>query len=160
LIGAPMRRPIIDRLLVFALCLPFVQCVWRRTIVTRPAVTVKVLDAAGTPVPGAQVFVYWWSYPHRQMHDKFVETSGSDGVAVFRGASKGETIAPLCMHGVPQHEHTVCVDVPGKGYGSKELERSGESITIQLVADPGSGCAPLIERTARSERAARARNAE
>lgn len=121
------------------LCLPFVQCVWRRTIVTRPAVTVNVVDANGAPVAGAEVVVWWWSYPYRQVHERYVATSGADGRAVFASASKGETIAPLCMHGVPQHEHTVCVDVPGKGHGEVELEKSGQTVTIELAPGPADG---------------------
>jgi hypothetical protein len=131
------------RVLVVAVCLPFVHCIWRRTVVTRPEVTVAVVDAAGAPVAGAPVIVYWWSYPHRVLHDRYVATTGPDGRATFAGASKRETIAPLCMHGVPQHEHTVCVAVPGKGHGEVELERSGQTVTVTLASGPAGRCAEL-----------------
>jgi hypothetical protein len=136
-----MRRPWRFRLLVFALCLPFVQCVWRRTVTTQPAVMVKVVDATGAPVAGAEVVVWWWSYPHTVVHERYAATAGPDGTVAFAGASKGETIAPLCMHGVPQHEHTVCVDVAGKGRGVVELERSGQTVTVTLqpAADAAGG---------------------
>ena len=143
------RRPFAFRITVLVLCLPFVQCVWRRTIVTRPAVTVAVVDAGGAPVAGAEVVVWWWSYPYSMVHERYVATSGADGRAVFEGASKGETIAPLCMHGVPQHEHTVCVDVPGKGHGAAELEKSGETVTIKLAPGPADGhCADFARERA------------
>jgi hypothetical protein len=130
--------------MIAALCLPFVQCIWRRTVTTRPAVEVRVVDAAGAPVDGAEVVVWWWSYPHSVVHDRFVVTAGADGRAVFEGASKRETIAPLCMHGVPQHVHTVCVDVPGRGHGTVQLERSGETVTVTLAPGPADGrCAEL-----------------
>ncbi|MBZ0234011.1 MAG: hypothetical protein K8M05_16905 [Deltaproteobacteria bacterium] len=143
------RQAFLFRASVIALCLPFVQCVWRRTVTTRPAVTVVVVDAAGAPVAGAEVVIVWWSYPHRRVHDRYVVTSGADGRAVFAGASRRETIAPLCMHGVPQHEHSVCVDVPGKGHGEVELERSGEVVTIALEPGPADGrCAELARERA------------
>ncbi|HUQ04547.1 MAG TPA: hypothetical protein VM261_18730 [Kofleriaceae bacterium] len=140
------RRFWINRLLVLSLCLPFVQCIWRRTVTTQPAVTVKVVDAAGAPVAGAEVVVWWWSYPHSVVHERYAASSGADGSAVFAGASKGETIAPLCMHGVPQHEHTVCVDVAGKGRGVVELEKSGETVTITLQPADAGGAPPANGR--------------
>ncbi|MBE7451519.1 MAG: hypothetical protein HS111_22270 [Kofleriaceae bacterium] len=128
-------RPWRHRLLVLALCLPFVQCLWRRTVTTRPAATVTVVDADGRPVGGAEVVVYWWSYPHRRLHERFVERTGADGRAAFAGARRRETIAPLCMHGVPQHQHTVCVDVPGRGVGTAALERDGDEVVVTLAPD-------------------------
>jgi hypothetical protein len=140
--------------MVAFLCLPFVQCIWRRTVTTRPAVEVRVVDAAGAPVGGAEVVVWWWSYPHSVVHDRFVVTAGADGRAVFEGANKRETIAPLCMHGVPQHEHTVCVDVPGRGHGTVQLERSGETVTVTLAPGPADGrCAEFARERAAAEAA-------
>lgn len=137
--------------MVVVACLPFVQCVWRRTVTTRPAVEVTVVDATGAPVAGAEVVVWWWSYPHTMVHEKYVATAGPDGKAVFTRQSKGETIAPLCMHGVPQHEHTVCVDVPGKGHGEIELERSGEQVTVRLEPGPANGRCVTLENKKRVE---------
>ncbi len=137
----------LDRLLLLAVCVPFVHCIWRRTVVTRPAVTVLVIDAAGAPVSGAKVVVYWWSYPHHQLHEHYVATAGPDGQAAFTGASKRETIAPLCIHGVPQHEHTVCASAAGKGHGGAELERSGQTVTIRLAEGGATGdCARFTSR--------------
>lgn len=128
------------RVAIVVVCAPFMFCVWRRSVVTEPALTARVVDAAGAPVPGAEVVVYWWSYPHHQLRGRFAQVADADGRVAFAGASRGETILPLCMHGVPQHEHTVCVTVPGKGQAGLALERSGQSVTLTLGPAPYTDC--------------------
>ncbi len=133
-----------------AACAPFVHCVTRRTVVTRPAVTVTVVDASGAPVADASVTIYWWSYPHRVLHERYDATTGPEGQTAFTRATKRETVTPMCMHGVPQHAHTVCVTAAGKGEGELELARGADAVTVTLAAGPASGCARLAADHARA----------
>lgn len=84
----------------------------RRDFVRRPDVDVVATGPEG-PVEGARVTHTWWSHPHSQVHDEAMSVTGADGRIRLELEIEEETIMPLCMHGVPGHHHTVCVEADG-----------------------------------------------
>lgn len=133
--GATVRT----RLLLIALCAPLAMCTSHRTVVTRPGLTVAVVDAAGAPIPGAAVVLHWWSYPYGRLQQSFPYTADAAGRVAMPPASRDEEIAPLCMHGVPEHHHTLCVGAPGHGWTELVLER--DAPPARTVALPGGAYA-------------------
>lgn len=122
-----------DRVAIIALCAPFAFCVKHRTVVTRPGLSVTVVDAAGAPVAGADVFVHWWSYPHARLEETHRFTTDATGAVVTTEATRSERIAPFCMHGVPEHHYTLCAGSPDRGWTAVEIEPGAAApLTVTL----------------------------
>ena len=134
------------RATVVLLCAPFAYCATRRTVVARPAVTIVVVDERGAPVAGAEVVVHWWSYPHRRLHESFAMATGPDGQVTPNADERRETIHPFCMHGVPQHEHTICAGAPGKGWASAQLPDGAQTLTLTLRGGAYAGECASFDR--------------
>jgi hypothetical protein len=123
-----------------AMCLPFVWCVQSRRVVTLPQLDVTVVAADGTPVPGATVFVHWWSYPHARLEQTHRLTADAQGRVTTAEATRSESVMPLCMHGVPEHHYTLCAGVAGKGWRAMPLEAKPTApIRLQLTGDAYDG---------------------
>ncbi|MBP6628737.1 MAG: carboxypeptidase regulatory-like domain-containing protein [Kofleriaceae bacterium] len=102
-----------------------------RTVVTRPGLVVTVTDAQGAPVPGAHVMLVHWSYPYARIDHHFGGVADDTGRFRADEVREDERIAPLCMHGVPEHHYTVCAGVPGRGLAVVPW-KPGEPATIAL----------------------------
>lgn len=85
-----------------------------RDITRTPGATLRVVEEeTGRPLDRTKVVFAWWSHPHHHAHDRFAhETDSQGGIHVTR-EGVGERIAPLCMHGVPQHVWELCVSREG-----------------------------------------------
>ena len=121
---------------VGALALPFVGC--NRSFVVQPELDVLVRSADG-PLNMAEVEHVWWSDPHGNVHATSTDPVRSDGRIVFAKRHEQERVMPLCMHGVPFHQHQFCVDAPGYqpvGFLVRDLELP---VTGEIVLEPGEG---------------------
>ena len=119
-----------------AIALPFIGC--NRTFVAQPAVDIAVGTADG-PVTTGEVEHVWWSDPHSVVHATDLQPIRPDGRIVFTKRHEEERVMPLCMHGVPFHQHQVCVDAEGYqpvGFIVSDLELP---VTGEIVLEPGEG---------------------
>jgi hypothetical protein len=125
------------------------DCTKTRAVIERPGLTVRVVDASGAPIAGASVVVSHWSLPHRKLHRAEVFTADAGGQIVTVREDGEETIAPLCMHGVPSHGYTVCAAGPN-GLAAVNWN-DGDATTIELRLDPSRDgrCEDVPERDAR-----------
>lgn len=118
------------------IALPFIGC--NRTFVVQPAVDVVVASAEG-PLADASAEHVWWSDPHSTVHSTTTRAVASDGRFVLQKLNDQERIMPLCMHGVPFHQHQFCVDAPGYrpvGFIVRDAELP---VTGTIVLEPGEG---------------------
>lgn len=114
--------------------LPFVP--WPRDFVRQPDVDVVVVGEDG-PIEGARVTHTWWSHPHSQVHAEDISVTGADGRIRTELETEGETILPLCMHGVPEHHHTVCVEADGYRPVAFEMHAVKQPVRGELSMDKG-----------------------
>lgn len=124
---------------IVALGLGLAACI-PRTIVTQPALRVTVVDSAGAPVPGAEVVVHWWSAPYGRLEQSFPFVADAAGTVAAPKRTRRETVAPLCMHGVPAHHYRLCAGAAGSGFTETEIDPvSGGSLTITLPGGTYAG---------------------
>lgn len=102
-----------------------------RTVVTQPGLVVTVTDEQGVPVPGARVMLVHWSYPHARIDHHVAGVADAAGRFRTDEVRQDERIAPLCMHGVPEHHYTVCAGVPGRGVAVLAW-KPGEPAALEL----------------------------
>jgi hypothetical protein len=122
------------RIAIVATCVPLVWCVQSRRLVTLPAAEITVVDAAGQPLAGAAVRIHWWSYPHARLEQTHRFTAGADGRVVTTEQARRESVAPLCMHGVPEHHYTVCAGAPDHGWRAVEIDATPTApVRLQLT---------------------------
>lgn len=101
--------------------------------VTTPQMTLTVVDEEGVPVEGALVTVEHRTEPHGQLHARTELRTGPGGSLVTRLETEVERILPLCMHGVPQHRHFVCIAQAGAQPVLLEVE-STDALIVATVA--------------------------
>lgn len=119
-----------------AVALPFVGC--SRTFVVQPAVDVVVVSAEG-PVGGASVEHVWWSNPHHTVHSTSTHAVAADGRFELTKRLEEERIMPLCMHGVPEHEHQFCVEAEGYRPIGFIVRDHTAVVTGEVILEPGEG---------------------
>jgi hypothetical protein len=123
--------------LAAVLAVGFVCCTQTRRTVTQPHLVVNVRDAAGHPVPSAQVLLYYWSYPYAQVNRVTRLTTDAQGRLVLEERTENETVMPFCMHGVPEHHHTVCA-AGRTGWSQAQVEGQSE-LTLTLAGGTYAG---------------------
>lgn len=119
-----------------AIALPFVGC--NRTFVSQPAIDVVVGSADG-PLADADAEHVWWSDPHAVVHSTTTRPVASDGRFRLEKLHDQERVMPLCMHGVPFHQHQFCVDAPGYrpvGFIVRDVELP---VTGEIILESGEG---------------------
>lgn len=114
--------------------IPFVP--WPRTFVRQPDVDVVVTGPEG-PIEGARVTHTWWSHPHSQVRDEATTITGAGGRLRLQLETEEETIMPLCMHGVPEHHHTVCVEAEGYRPVAFEMHAAETPVRGELTMREG-----------------------
>jgi len=121
---------------VSAVALPLVGC--SRTFVVEPAVDVVVVSAEG-PLSSATVEHVWWSSPHGMVHSTSTYPVAPNGRFELAKRLEEERIMPLCMHGVPEHEHQFCVEAEGYRPVGFIVRDHTLPVTGELVLEPGEG---------------------
>lgn len=116
--------------------LPFIGC--SREFVRQPDVNIVVAGTEG-PVAGALVEQVWWSDPHGVVHSTTTHTTSPDGRIVLRKQHEEERIMPLCMHGVPFHQHQFCFDAEGYKPVGLLVRDHEQSVSGEIILEPGEG---------------------
>jgi hypothetical protein len=105
-----------------------------RTVVENPKLVIDVVGPDGKPVPSARVVVAHLSHPHSRFEGSQEYTAGPTGRVSTDEKLGSERIAPLCMHGVPQHFYVVCASGPG---GSAYMQWNlDDKRQLELRLDP------------------------
>jgi len=109
-----------------------------RARVVQPAADISTRSAAG-PLTEATVEHVWWSSPHGMVHQTTshdVDDSGRLELSLLRDT---ERIMPLCMHGVPEYHHQLCVDAEGYRPVGLVVRDDHLPVTGELELEPGEG---------------------
>lgn len=133
---------------LLALATGLMFCMTRRAV-TQPKLRLQVVDAAGRPVAMADVALHWWSYPYGRLRRTTHFTTDARGLLALDEQLERETVLPFCMHGVPEHHHTVCAGAKGRGWLSYQLPSGYVDLTIRLTGGAYSGECQDFERTGR-----------
>lgn len=113
-----------------------------REVVTQPGVSVVVRDATGS-IEGAKVTWFWSSDPHNRFEGSGSAITDGRGAAAFEKQVSTERVMPLCMHGVPFHNMSVCVESPGHrsvAFALVDLAAQTDA-TVTLEAGESTPCA-------------------
>lgn len=121
---------------VGAIGLSFTGCT--RARVVQPAVDISIRSERG-PLSGATVEHVWWSNPHGVVHQTSSHSVGANGRFELSRLRDTERVMPLCMHGVPEHEHQLCVDAEGYSPVGFIVRDHGLPVTGALELEPGEG---------------------
>jgi hypothetical protein len=121
---------------ISAIALPFVGC--SRDFVVQPAVDVVARSAEG-PLSDASVEHVWWSNPHGKVHGTASHPVAPDGRLELTKRLDEERIMPLCMHGVPEHQHQFCVEAEGFRPIGFIVRDHTLPVTGEIVLEPGEG---------------------
>lgn len=121
---------------VGAIGLAFTGCTRGRVL--QPAVEVSVRSARG-PLRSATVEHVWWSNPHGTVHETSSHSVDDSGRLELSLITDTERIMPLCMHGVPEHQHQLCVDAEGYRPIGLIVRDHRVPVTGELELDPGEG---------------------
>jgi hypothetical protein len=108
-----------------------------RTVIERPKLAISVVGPDGKPVPNAQIILAHLSYPHTRLESSEPFTTDDKGRIDTVEKLGSETVAWLCMHGVPQHFYAVCASGPG-GSAYKQWNPK-DNQTLELRLDPTLG---------------------
>jgi hypothetical protein len=113
-----------------------------RSWVSRPELALTVTGEDGAPVAGARVHAFAWSDPHGVLDRSSMAVTDRSGRVAFSRETEEETVYPLCMHGVPAHAMTICVESEGRQAVAFEMDPAGsEERTVTLAAGEGeAGC--------------------
>ncbi len=108
--------------------------------ISMPQMRIAVTDEEGVPVPGATVVIEHSTQPHHRLEERVELTADDHGLATTDLVVTTEKIYPLCMHGVPGHQHYVCIAHPGAMPVVLQLEETRDPIAIEvpLRRDPSN----------------------
>jgi hypothetical protein len=117
-----------------------------RTAVVLPETNIIVKDAAGDPVCGCTVNVYWVSQPHRKVDGRTSYQTDGDGKVHIQEQTQGEWVFPLMMHGVPFYHWAWCVEREGfdSAVGLIRWAEPGDQADVAVTLEKGT-CAQLGE---------------
>lgn len=110
-----------------------------REVLARPGVSLIVTDADGTPLPGAEVRHTWWSEPHAVVEAEAAHPVDGEGRLELPATRQTVEVYPLCMHGVPEHHHTLCVGAPGHRPVALRVALGVEQVRGTVTLEPGAG---------------------
>jgi len=123
-IGKPVTIAI--GLLAILLALAARGC--HRTALIRPDVTVRVVDASGTPVAAAHVMIAHGTLPYGGIQDWWPLETDANGTAKTTALSRDEEVQYFCMHGVPEHTYFACAGKEGQGVATLKSITSGNAV--------------------------------
>jgi hypothetical protein len=116
-------------------CLPIP---WKKTFVTWPSRTIRVVDEHGDPVPDAKVRVVREKYPHRRDDETRVLTANAKGEVKTERETTVLTVFPLMMHGVPGFGFRAAAESKGTACTMKSWSDPDDPTVLELKLRPGS----------------------
>lgn len=117
---------------------------WPRKALVVPGITVRVTNRDGAPLPGAQVTLIRYSYPHAVYQDHAGAPVDAEGRAVFAETKAWETVWPLVPHGIPFYDFVYCVSAPAHAAVAGPVPDPVTDLTVRLPAGQGECPAPEV----------------
>jgi len=147
-----MRRAAI-LLILLTSCLPIPV---KKTFVTWPKRTIRVVDESGAATAGVKVHVARIRHPHSRTDESRVMTADEHGEVKLERETTVLKVFPLMMHGVPGFSFEACAETKGTARTLVHWSNPDEPTNLELKLLPGSlPCGVELDQTPPAARTAR-----